>query len=120
MAPHDNIDHRQRADDNERLRKLAAEEIASLRTEMARMVEGRVGLDAELLALAEHLSLQRVETERVIAELEETKAELAESKGTIDRQHVHIAGLKKQNSRPLRLLVKKVLRAAGVKRSGDA
>lgn len=114
-----------------RLRNLAAEELVALRSEMTRLVAERAGFKKDLLSLAEQISTQRGETERVTErltadldtakeELARAQAELHEAKDLAARQQAHIAGLKKQNARPARLLAKKTLRRLGVGGSGNA
>lgn len=128
MVPDDaETDHRQRAADNERLRNLALQELASTRAAASRLAADQAALDQDLLALAEQLALQRSETEQVIEELATTKTELEETRAELERARAAIAGqgtritsLQRQNSQPLRLLAKKVLQKAGLRRSDNA
>lgn len=112
----------QRADENERLRRLAADELAAMRIELARALDERVELHKDLNLLAERLSDQENRTALALEDKQRTEAELqaelANSADTVQRQAAHIARLKKQMERPTRLLAKKVLRRAP-KQSGS-
>ena len=121
---------RQRAEDNTRLRRLAAEELASMRIELARALEDRVELHKDLNLLAERLSTQEnlgVErlakqeelTEAARAETQRVQTELDGSRDTVQRQAAHIARLKKQMARPTRLLAKKILRRSPQQSGSD-
>lgn len=85
----------QRADDNERLRRLAAAELASMRVELTRALKDRVELHQDLNALAERLSRQEEQTiaakseaDEARAQLDATRGELASARRDIDsRQH---------------------------------
>lgn len=77
------VDDRQRAEDNDRLRRLAAEELAAIRTELTRALQERVELHQDLNALAERLSEQENRTAEVQSELDGTKAELAEARAEL-------------------------------------
>lgn len=103
---------RQRADENERLRRLAAEELASMRIELARALEDRVVLHHDLNLLAERLSQQEDLTFAA-------RGELVEAVATSERQAAHIARLKKQTARPVRLLAKKILRRSPQQSGSD-
>lgn len=77
----------QKAEDNERLRRLAAAELASMRVELTAALNDRVELHRDLNALAERLSQQedltiaaRHETAGVREELAAVQAELASTK----------------------------------------
>lgn len=89
----------QRADDNERLRRLATSEMETARDELASCVADLSRTRADLLTL----------NERTSVELASLHAELAEARDTIARQKAYIERLRKQLSRPLRLLAKKVI-----------
>ena len=121
---------RQRAEENERLRRLAAEELSAMRIELTRALEDRVELHQDLNLLAERLSVQENLTMKARDEtrlaLEEARVEAHrlqtasdEAAGTIQRQAAHIARLKKQMARPTRLLAKKILRRTP-KQSGSS
>ena len=103
---------RRRADENERLRRLAAEELASMRIELARALEDRVELHRDLNLLAERLSVQADLTSMAQADTIRVQSELDEAADTIQRQAAHITRLKTQMSRPVRLMVKKFVRRA--------
>ena len=100
----------QRTEENTRLRRLAAQELASMRIELARALEDRLELHQDLNLLAERLSMQEDLTMAAREEAQRIQAELDGAGATIQRQAMHIARLKKQIARPTRLLAKKVLR----------
>lgn len=70
----------QQAEDNERLRRLAAAELAAMRVELTRALGDRVELHQDLNSLAERLSQQEEQTIAAKAETDAMRAELAHAR----------------------------------------
>ncbi|TRY17790.1 hypothetical protein FOJ82_10980 [Tessaracoccus rhinocerotis] len=91
----------QRAEDNERLRRLAAAELASMREELGRAQAERVELHLDLNSLAQRLSEQEernialgVEIAGRDADLAETKAEASAARRELGAARAELEQLK--------------------------
>lgn len=93
-----------------------------MRIELARALQDRVELHRDMNTLAERLSIQEDKTlsaeERQKEIALKAKEELGVTTETIKRQAAHIARLKRQTARPLRLIAKKFMRRPS-KQSGS-
>lgn len=81
------MDQQKRADDNERLRRLATEELASMRAELTQVLSDRGELHQMLNSLAVRLAQQEQQTAEAEGELEATRRELASMKAAVPEPH---------------------------------
>lgn len=135
MHENPSVDWQERAESNERLRRMLTEELESTRDELTAATADSTRTRAEMLQLhtklnAEMESVRQEAAEREAAgqegceavqhDLDQARAELAAARDTIQRQEAHIKRLKQQIARPVRILAKKVLRRGTAPSRGDA
>lgn len=105
---------RTRAEENERLRRLLADELAHTRDELSEATSDATGIRSELLALNSRtrdvISTLAAENESLKEQLASARRDAMDAQEIIRRQTQHIARLKRQVERPFRTIAKKVLR----------
>lgn len=114
----DSIDEwQQRAVDNERLRRLAVEELESTRDQLADTVEQLQMTRADLVRTNSLLVNAIAEHEELTQKLAETDESLAAAVDTVSRQQAYIDRLRQQLARPMRQVIKKAARSVGIGRA---
>lgn len=95
--------------DNERLRKALVAELENIRGDMTTLVAELASARDDARVMAERLVERDIAHDELQSQLAEAQAAHTEALETINAQKRHIERLKKQLSRPVRVLAKKAL-----------